>query len=345
MPPPHFPRPPPHLLLLFLLLSLIHPLRARTFTTTLDENLSKARSIPLSPHIEDVVFGLSRTGIFRAELEVSLPPALTDADPLTATPFLALCEASASFVRAPSFERRHALDTAFAVYTHLFKRLCMNPNDPHLGCDRTHLVNGTHNYLFKVGSRLIGNQLYIAAIVACADAVPPDAIRKILVEGHLQFLNPNARYPQLGWEEAVFPLVAVAALIMLAVQCVVLVVSAVVARLRPINVPRILFVALVAVALKALHAALTFVYFWGVAQNGRRESWYLYARLSVVATADVAFICVAMAMSSGYRILPPNWFVDGRSPVFLVYIGVILQILIIIAVKLMFPFRYLGKCV
>lgn len=331
----HLPRP--FSLLFFFLLFLSLPFATTTTFTidvAIDQNLGST-AIPLSRNIQDYVFGLTPKG----SLEATLTTVESDEIPLT----FVVCEANSTFVRSSSLERRHPGIPLDSIFESIAEVQCApDPStNPLVGkCAFLDLTGPISGKSVPLPDRQ-KNKLYIAALVLCRDKSVNVTLR---VKGEARWLNPDLKHPNLGWEEVQFPHLALAALCLYAFEALLFLSYPFIARLRGLKIPLLGILVLNAAALfKALHAGLTYAYFSSVASTGKRGQWYLYSRLSVVSIADIAFICVAAAMSSGYYVLPEDWFVDARSPIFSVYVGTTFQILIIITVKLMSPFRYVSK--
>lgn len=330
--------PRPFSLLFFFLLFLSLPFATTTtFNIDIASNQSfDATVIPLSRHIEEYVFGLTPKG----SLEATLTIVESDEIPLA----FVVCEATSAFVRSSSLERRHARNPLDSVFKSIAEIHCEEkdpiPNSLVDKCASLDLSAPISDKPLPLPERQ-KNELYIATLVLCTD----ESVEvNLLVKGEARWLNPDLKHPNLGWEEVHFPHIALSALCLYAFEALLFLTYPFIARLRRLKTPLLGILVLNAAAIfKALHAGLTYAYFSSVASTGKRAHWYLYSRLSVVAVADIAFICIATAMSSGYYVLPDDWFVDARSPIFSVYIGITLQILIIITVKLMSPFRYVSK--
>lgn len=338
---------------LFLLFFLPFPLNATTFTFS-NPTFTHREGEPIAPielsNLPNTVFGLSQDG----KLNATIQYAHTECDasqPPTCKPKFAFCRiASASaptytFVRSTGFERRYLVPPKFEFYYELAESACgtidetiSNCTTKPISCDNT-----KNSFQFPSGSP---NEMYIALAVVCKDCNKTKFKDDLFpASGTLVYTNPDLRYPQLGFEENLFPILAAIPTAVLTLMFLLCVLGHPLAKLLRLSVPRIAFIVLGACFSKGLADALTFLYFWRVSQTGLRSDWYMYVRLTLAAAADISFIVVVMAMSSGMCVMPSVWFVDGRSPIFIVYVGVTLQAVIIIAVKLMFPFRYLGRLI
>lgn len=340
-------RRPPLLfpLSVLLLFPLVLPFAASTTFSIHPTPANEPRKAPtyfrLSPRAEDFVFGLTRQGIFEANFtSIKYDPQDARQCPID----LVFCNVSSQFVRSPSLERRHAQGTIQSLLLAVRKHHCNGSSNTTIDLECNHEPMPKSPPARVRHAPHADNEMYIAVLVACRC----DAFNKpfsLDLQGEAQWLNPNLNpHQHLGWEEVHFPPVALSALILFALEFFLFLAYGFIALRRHLRVPYSFLLILNSAALfKAIHASLTYAYFASVSRTGTRASWYLYSRVSVVAVADVAFICAASAVSSGFCVLPDDWFVDARSPVFSVYIGITLQVLIIITVKLMFPFRYLSK--
>lgn len=296
--------------------------------------------------LENVVFGIGHSGQMSASLNIA-------ANPPDITLNLASVAASDSFVRGHSFERRYPDGGGATIYRAAVAHLCNAHNN-------TAITSATHTELTVSPSKqdpasnqvtfsadpdiatdgaLEPNEIYLTLLYACAK---PDANTSLSLSGTVNYTNPTSPYPHLGFEEMLFPVLSQIILYILSACCLVIILSWIYARVRRLPPSRALHALFAACFSKGLMAGLTFLYFSSVGQDGMRSSWYVYVRVSLAAVADIAFVTVVVSLSSGYRIFPAEWFVDGRSPVLLVYIGVTLQILIVISVKIMFAFRIVS---
>lgn len=295
------------------------------------------------------VFGFTASGQVIANVNLTYENA-TNADQLPkCIGAVALCEASEAFVRDPSYQRRQASGVLTSLHKDFADFACDNDLVPtgKIGrCVSEQLCVGDKQYRFgTVENGLDPNHLYYLGAAACVGATPPstDLDKKyIRLKGDAAFSNPSELFPELGYEEMLFPVLSGLATALLASLLLVELIGLVTAKYKSLKISNLVYIVCTATLLKNMAAALTFLYFWLLAQSGERQGWYLYTRLVISSLADVAYIIVVVGMSAGFGLIPPNWFVSGRSPVIVIYIGVTLQILIVIAVKLMFPFQYLG---
>lgn len=343
------------LLLLFLHPGLQLSVQATRFTSTFiltndtPNNDSKSKSLIIfNENLQDTVFGISLTG--RLEATFNYPPEFKDtinSDDDCIKIAIGLCTSSSDFVRSPGFERRHPPNGKQELYNTFAATICTQQSGlvDSGPCQWQDLRYAKNQYIFSAPDDVPGHEIYTVVGIVCQECASNSSSAKkvsITVHGEFHYTNPNSLFPELGYEERHFPILAAIGTAILGTMFLLSMTGLACARCINLSVPRIAILVFVACALKGLTAGLTFLYFWDVANTGIRSDWYLYVRLTLSAVADIAFIVVLMGMSSGFRILPTVWFVDGRFPVFIVYIGVTLQAVIIIAVKLMFPFRYLG---
>lgn len=337
------------LLLLLLALALLLPPRAHATKFAIDEPNAKQvfdKIVVLKlRNLQSTVFGLAANGRFTARISFK-PDDLGE----HCAAKLSLCESSNLYVRSPSFERRHPPGGDTGAYEILGGASCSatQVDKASAPCFVRNLVRGEHDYEVEAPRDVEGRKMYTIIAALCCNCTSAKLCNredapKVSLAGDVRFYNPETRFEELGFEEALFPILAAIGTGVLGATTLAVLLGLLTSIVVGLPKPQITILVLLACALKGLTVGLTFLYFRDVADTGRRAGWYLYVRLTISALADVVFIVVLMGLSSGFRVLPAAWFVDGRSPVFVVYIGVTLQAVIIIAVKIMFPFRYLGS--
>lgn len=300
--------------------------------------------IPLS-NLENTVFGVTDSG----QLNGTLNLAFTNTSATFNITF-SVCSVRPTFVRDTSFERRHPQRPAANLYKRLAEVLCKEDSEEthfhEVKCQQETLkVNDTEIFFSAnspvKGKLLVARTMYFAMAYFCKSDMNTSN-SSLEIEGELSYLNLETSYPELGFEEALFPILAQVVLYSLAATFFVLLLSLVLTIPLRLPIRQISLAVLFACFMKGFMALLTFLYFSNIARTGFRARWYVYARIGLTGIADVLFVAVVVAISSGYRIFPNVWFIDGKSPVMFVYVAITLQILITIAVKIVFPFKYLS---
>lgn len=305
----------------------------------------------------DQVFGLSSEG--NLTISLSFSTSLTN---VACPARLALCQASNTFVRGPNYRRRQS-QPPFRNVTNDVAITACSTSDPSpferipakstkstniAWCVTESLCQGNNSAAFSVPqNKLDPNTMYLLAAALCNLELKPDVLTKndftFSLDGQAHFLNPDLIFPELGFEEVLFPIFAAVVIALLSVIFISLLIALVVFFGRRVPFRHVVQYVLAAVVFKLLVAIITFVHFFAIAQSGFQQSWFMYARLLVAFCADTLFIIALICVACGLGVMPSSWFVQGRSPIFSVYVAVVLQLLIIIAVKVMFPFQYLGK--
>lgn len=278
--------------------------------------------------VPDSVFGYSSPG----QISVVISGELNTNDDIR----FFLCKVSYYYIRNFSYQRRQQ-----RVGTNL-KKICQYDNL----CDTDLSSNSVKELDVNDVSKLTTSRLTLETFSL------PDMYIFILancspVEGEftvsLNMTNPGSYYEHLGFEEALFPILAATVIAMLSPVVILLFIGVVTVRFSlHRSVPFALATVLVAAVLKNLFAILTFVYFFHVGTTGERPTWYLYTRMFIASVSDVAFVVAIIAIASGTCVFPREWFVDDHSPSMFVYIVVTLQLVIFISVKTMFPYNILG---
>lgn len=283
------------------------------------------------------IFGLGRTGEFRANISVNFSSEEARAQ-------IALCDVTAIFVRDTSFQRRQRRINSPGIES-LLKHHCTKNNiNNNIFFVEKPLKSDVETYVFSHLDGLTPDRLYfVFGVVSLQRVHRKNLPVTISLTGKAVFQNLNTRYPQLGFEEALFPVFAATVMALLFTACALLIAVIPLTWLLKLHVSPALLAVLAACFLKALSAAMAFLYFYQVAQTGKRRAWHLYSRLILASPADVVFVSTVVSLSSGLLTMPSTWFVDGKSPVMLVYIAITLQVIIVIAVKIMFPYQYVGK--
>lgn len=331
----------------FLLCFLFLPAQPSQFQVErLNQIIQNKSSLYELSSLENTVFGIDHGG----ELTVDFKVKFNISTEVTLK--LAACGMSQVFVRDTSFERRHlqrigsnSLSSAVTCF------LC---GEDKLDDSENFISDCTERELHAEGkpftlstnsdprpnSLLLPREMYFVTVYVCGSEAPDNL--SFDLTGTVSYRNPGTKYPELGYEEALFPILALVVLCLLAATSLLLSLSLVLTIPLRLPIRQFPFAVLFACLMKGLMALLTFLYFSSVARSGSRERWYSYARLCLIGIADLSFVAVVLAISSGYRVFPSVWFADERSPIMFVYVGVTLQILIIIAVKITFPFKYLS---
>lgn len=295
---------------------------------------------PQPEEIAASVFGYSSSGIISAAFNF---PKLEEEGSENLSIFLSVCEVSAIFVRDFAYQRRQLRIGRSVSETCRYSELSAE--------DFTILPviwlykNG------KVEAELDSIEIPLQKLD------PPVELPNLFVLGlhsfssntrisynvALKLTNPSTRYPHLGFEEAQFPILAatVMSILLLIALALILTVPLVIFTLRR-SIPNALSIVLIGAILKGLFAALTFLYFYRVAESGVRPAWYLYTRVIVASTADVSLVIAITSFACGIFVFPSQWLVDDRSPSMFVYIVVTLQLVVFISVKTMFPYNVLG---
>lgn len=305
---------------------------------------------------ENTVFGFASSGQLNAELDLDVR------DGIKGHLTFAACSMSQVFVRDTSCERRHPQLPDKDLCEDISRLVCTDKSEPPLRVSRCHtkpLESGSRNQLFlsadpELSERITlkptnesipadSHAMYFAIVVFCPSDSSEQSDAAFDLTGNMNYSNPSSVRRGLGFEETLFPLLSQVVLYMLATLCVSLMLSLIITPLLRLPFRQLPFAVLFACLTKGIMALFTFLYFSSVATDGSRARWYTYTKICLAGVADVSFIVVVIAMSSGYNLFPTVWFIDGRSPLMFVYIGVTLQILIIIIVKIMFPFKYLSE--
>lgn len=295
------------------------------------------------PSDTDLVFGFSESG------QISLNYSIEELDQKSADLRYSLCVVSNDFIRDISYQRRH-------------RRMEKTTKDSleNMTCDREPgeeiecLVQPIASNGTSITHQLAGDvglyELYIFTIANCAseeddayyendgdESVDSFSFR---FEAEVSLTNPGTRYEHLGFEEALFPVLAPVTMALLLPIIIILLFITIFAFCRRLRVPFAVLILLVTVTVKALLALTTFLFFSGIGGSGVRPSWYLYVRLVLTSIGDTVFVFTLVAFSSGFAVLPAQWAPDDRSPVMLAYIGITLQIVIFIIVEGLFPFKF-----
>lgn len=311
-----------------LIWSIVMTFSCRSAATKIEKEVIEFKDGKNKLEVPGSVFGFSNPGLITVRLSGELEPG----DNIR----YFLCNVSDYYIRDFSYQRRQQ-----RVGTPLneicgYESLC-GPEDVE-NVTRLNVSDITKPAEFKLTPENFSlPDLYIFILADCSTSS-----RRIEIS--LNLVNPDSRYKHLGFEEALFPILAatvVAILLPVIILLVVAVLSVRFALRRAI--PYALIVVVISVLFKILFAILTLVYFLRVGITGKRPLWYLYTRMFIASSSDVAFVIATVSISSGTFVFPSEWFVDEHSPSMFVYIVVTLQLVIFISVKTMFPYNVLGK--
>lgn len=334
---------------LFLLVFLSLPIQTYTtqfsFRSNESKNITQKSNFLKLSSLTNQVFGLSSTGIIEAHILLNLKAA----NDTSLSAKISVCQVSDEFVRDPSYQRRQSKIGMESLTKELADRSCCdNSDEDHITkrcCNSSSLdisASSPTKFYFSVEEDdLESNNMYILVAAICYSSDDAQMLN-ISKKGNVSLTNPNTRYPELGYEEALFPVLSAIVTALMFFMLLVLLGGLILSYYIRVKIGFPLLITMGATFMKAIGGLITFWYFYGVTKKGLRSTWYLYSRLLLASSSDILFIVVLMSLSSGYGVIPSSWLMDGRSPIFLVYIGVTLQMLIIIAVKLLFPFQYLG---
>jgi hypothetical protein len=153
-------------------------------------------------------------------------------------------------------------------------------------------------------------------------------------------LNGGTRYPELGWEEDLYPAGALAVLVVNAVAVVGLAVTVLpVLRIWHLPLRKPLVAVLVALALKAVSTGMTLLYFRGIQTSGLARRGIAVGRLPFMVLGDLATAAAVMMMAFGLQFVPASWRKDGRTGVVHVGGALCVELALIIGVKLLSPVR------
>lgn len=294
--------------------------------------------------LDELVFGFSKTGIAQVNFTINT----SEKDQIG---IITMCDVSNDIDRGFTLQRRHPKNSYVEFRKTISDNSCkIIPNDPDSLDDPIQLRTGkcvganlnkdSSSIVFEA-NKITQNGLYVLSYIFCLKD-NKKADNKPNFFGSASYTNLNTWYPQLGYDELFFPIFGGIVAALNSAFTLILIIGLILIKIWNLELRPALPLVLTATILKGIVAAVVFSFFWNLQQTGTHFAWYPYFRVAFTCIADVALVTVAVAMSSGFVVMPDTWFTTGRSPMVLAYVCITLQVVIVVVLKLFYIHQGLG---
>ena len=292
--------------------------------------------------LDELVFGFSKTG--QAQVDINITSGVSNN-------IITMCDVSDLIDRGFTLQRRHPKTSYTDFRKEISTRSCNSDinrdasnNDPiqlsTAGCVGTNLNPGFNSIVFNANT-ITQNGLYALSYIFC-NIEDKTRVENQTFTGSASLTNLNTLYPHLGYDEFLFPIIGAIVTALNSTYILILIIGLILIKTWNLELRPALPLVLSATVLKGIVAAVVFSFFWNLQQTGRHFAWYPYFRVAFTCIADVALVTVAVAMSSGFVVMPDTWFTNGRSPMILAYVCITLQVVIVVVLKLFYIHQGLG---
>lgn len=178
----------------------------------------------------------------------------------------------------------------------------------------------------------LNNDLFILSFAvcgACAEDDPMDSSNplKLDVELSVSMRNRNVRFPQLGYEEAWYPIFAWTTFSLLLVINIPILASIIYVLYRDLKIGVLLPWAMVAASLRLISSSITVGYFQHAVTSGFRGAWYKYVNAVIAGLADLSLTPLVLFISAGVTVVPREWY-GHWLPHILAVVGVISELML-----------------
>lgn len=165
----------------------------------------------------------------------------------------------------------------------------------------------------------------------------PGPLTSIKFDVHM--LNTEETFPELGWEESWYPVGSLVITAVLGATFLVSVLSLIATRVLKLPLPRILLVGLVAISGKLLSSGLVLGFFRHLARTGGTILGLAYLRLLFMFFSDASLVAFVVLLALGNEFFPESWYQEGQARTVQLGISLFIEIVIVIAVKMIFPYQ------
>ncbi len=253
---------------------------------------------------------------------------------------LVLCDMTKDVVRDYAYQMRRVL-----FHDKFFKSISRDVcgmKGLDVGCTRQLLpIRGKTKTYQPAKNRSI---VYVR-LLACASCLDKNAVKGAQVNYSIEMVNPDLRFPQLGWDETVYPFAPTVfvsfALLIIAFASF----GVALTMYREFDVPFVSKVVFCTAALKIFSTSLTTAAYWHIALTGRVMVWFFVLRVPLIIADEIAIGLLMLVMSTGVGLMPATWMFDRRSSTFAVFLGLALEVFTVVTSEVLFMFRFLGLIV